>query len=117
MNWHLASGIATSDDPICVAVSSPVLCCMYGCRTLHSVLGKLQAARGSPNAATERAIGKCDAENCVEVEAALFGRIPGVISVCLGRLPGGTACGLRAKRATWDSGEVTLLHLVRKRHE
>lgn len=106
MNWHLASGIETSDDPICVAVSSPILCCMYGCRTLDGVLGKLQTERGSPNAATTIAVGNVDAESCLEDEVPLLGRIPGVISVCLGPLPGGTSCALRSKKANWESGEV-----------
>lgn len=43
--------------------------------------------RGSPNAATTIAVGNVDAESCLEDEVPLLGRIPGVISVCLGRLP------------------------------
>lgn len=79
---------------------------MYGCRTLDDVLGKLQTEKGSPNAATMIAIGTVDAKSCLEDELPLLGRIPGVISVCLGRLPGGTSCGLGSKQANWESGEV-----------
>lgn len=79
---------------------------MYGCRTLEGVLGKLQTEKGNQNAATTAAIGNVDAESCLEDEVPLLGRIPGVISVCLGRLRGGTSCRLRPNKANWDSGEV-----------